>query len=110
MSQVFKRLIPTFNRILVRKFEVPNKTSSGIILTKEEDRNQVAEVVEVGPGNYFSISNIIGSFDNNGKRIPLEVKVGDTVLLPEFSGTEIKLDNQKYYVFRDSDVIGKLEK
>jgi len=52
----------------------------------------------------------LGNFDNHGQRIPVQVNVGDTILLPDFAGTEIKLNSEKYFVYRDSDVIGKLEK
>lgn len=56
-------------------------------------------VLEAGPGHH----------DNNGKLIPLAVKVGDKVLLPEFGGTRVKLGDEELYIFRDSDIIGKLE-
>lgn len=67
----FKRIIPLLNRIVVRKIEPQNKTSSGIIINKP-DSQTYGVVLEAGPGQ----------FDNNGKVIPLGVKVGDTVMLP----------------------------
>lgn len=71
------------NRIVVRKIEPEAKTKSGIILQKPDALNY-GVVMEAGPGAH----------DNNGKNIPMSVKVGDTVLLPEFGGSKIKLNDQ----------------
>ena len=97
MSQTFRRLLPTVNRILVRRAEPVTKTASGIILNTDENPN-TAEVVEVGPGE----------FDRNGNRIPLEVQVGDTVLLPDFGGEKVTLEGGDYYLYRDTDIRGIL--
>ena len=51
MTSAFKKLIPTFNRILVKKFEAETKTKSGILLTQAPDTNIVAKVITAGPGN-----------------------------------------------------------
>lgn len=56
-------------------------------------------MVEAGPGSH----------DNNGKLIPLAVKTGDKILLPEFGGTKVKLGDEELLIFRDTDIIGKLE-
>ena len=98
MSQAFKRLIPSLNRILVRKAEPITKTASGLILSQEENQN-TAEVVAVGPGN----------FDEAGRRIPIGVNIGDTVLLPDFGGQTIELADGEFYLYRDTDVLGVLE-
>jgi chaperonin GroES len=99
MSQAFKKLIPSMNRILVRKAEAVKKTASGIILSKGDQPN-TAEVLAVGPGSY----------DDRGQRLPLAVKVGDTVLLPDFSGTKVELADGEFYLYRDTDVLGVLHK
>ena len=80
MSVNIKRIIPLLNRIVVRKIEPQTKTQSGIILQKAESTNY-GVVLEAGPGSH----------DSNGKPIPMSVKVGDTVLLPEFGGTKVKI-------------------
>lgn len=67
----FKRIVPLLNRIVIRKIEAQNKTTSGIIINKPESQ-AYGVVLEAGPGQ----------FDNNGKTIPIAVKVGDTVMLP----------------------------
>jgi chaperonin GroES len=54
MTSAFKRLIPTLNRILIRKFEVENKTKSGIILQENSDKTTYGEVIATGNGNDFS--------------------------------------------------------
>ncbi len=99
MSSAFKRLAPSLNRILVRKAEPIKKTASGIILSKGDTTN-TAEIVAVGPG----------AFDDKGGRLPLAVKVGDTVLLPEFSGTKVELSEGEFYLYRDTDILGVLQK
>ena len=80
MSTNFKKIIPLLNRIVVRKIQPEAKTKSGIILQKAEDNNY-GIVVEAGLGN----------FNDNGNRIPMNVKVGDTVLLPEYGGSKVKM-------------------
>ncbi|XP_024926504.2 10 kDa chaperonin, mitochondrial-like [Ziziphus jujuba] len=80
-----KRLIPLFNRILVEKIVPPSKTNSGIILPEKTTKLNSGKVVAVGPG----------ARDRDGKLIPLHVKEGDTVLLPEYGGTEVKLNDKE---------------
>lgn len=98
MSTNFKKLLPLLNRIVVRKVEPEAKTASGIILQKPDGLPH-GVVLEAGPGAY----------DNNGKLIPMNVKVGDTVLLPEYGGSKIKLGEQELFIFKDTDIIAKLE-
>jgi chaperonin GroES len=56
-------------------------------------------VIEAGPGAH----------DNNGKIVPMSVKIGDKVLLPEFGGSKVKLGEEDLFIFKDTDIIGKLE-
>ena len=81
MSNKFKRILPLLNRIVVRKVEPDAKTKSGIILQKPDSLNY-GVIVEAGPGVH----------DLNGKNIPMSVKVGDTVLLPDFGGSKVKVE------------------
>lgn len=67
----FKRLFPLLNRIVVKKAEAQTKTTSGIIINKQESASH-GVVIETGPG----------AFDDHGKLIPLTVQIGDRVLLP----------------------------
>ena len=98
MATNFKRLIPLLNRIVVRKIEPETKTKSGIILQKPQ-ANNYGVVVETGPG----LTN------ENGVKIPINVKSGETVLLPEYGGTKVKIGEEELLVYRDSDIIAKLE-
>lgn len=100
MTSAFKRLLPTLNRVLIKKIEQEARTASGIILQEAADKNVVGEVFETGPGN----------LDEHGKHIPVLVKKGDMVLLPEYGGSKVKLHGVEYYVYRDSDILGILQK
>jgi chaperonin GroES len=63
------------------------------------DANVYGTIVESGPGSY----------DSNGKLIPVSVKVGDKVLLSDFGGQKIKLGDQDLFIYRDTDIIAKME-
>ncbi|KAK4753717.1 hypothetical protein SAY87_001821 [Trapa incisa] len=93
-----KRLIPTLNRILIEKIVPPSKTNTGILLPEKTSKLNSGKVVAVGPG----------ARDRDGKLIPVGVKEGDTVLLPEYGGTEVKLGDKEYHLFRDDDILGTL--
>ncbi|KAI3987595.1 hypothetical protein MKX01_028590 [Papaver californicum] len=79
-----KRLIPCLNRILVEKIVPPSKTTAGILLPEKTSKLNSGKIVAVGPG----------ARDRDGKLIPVSLKEGDTVLLPEYGGTEVKLDEK----------------
>ncbi|GLU18921.1 hypothetical protein SLE2022_351970 [Rubroshorea leprosula] len=93
-----RRLIPAFNRVLVEKILPPSKTNSGILLPDKTPKLNSGKVVAVGPG----------ARDRDGKLIPVGVKEGDTVLLPEYGGTEVKLGEKEYLLYRDEDILGTL--
>ncbi|GLT58711.1 hypothetical protein SLA2020_315810 [Shorea laevis] len=93
-----RRLIPAFNRVLVEKILPPSKTNSGILLPEKTPQLNSGKVVAVGPG----------ARDRDGKLIPVSVKEGDTVLLPEYGGTEVKLGEKEYLLYRDEDILGTL--
>lgn len=94
----FKRILPLLNRIVIRRLEPQTKTTSGIILNKN-DSASYGVVVEAGPGVY----------GENGQLIPLALKVGDSVLLPEFGGQKVKLNDQELYIYKDSEIIARVE-
>ncbi|XP_008788509.2 10 kDa chaperonin, mitochondrial-like [Phoenix dactylifera] len=93
-----KRLIPSLNRVLIEKIVPPSKTNSGILLPEKTTKLNSGKVVAVGPG----------ARDRNGNFIPVSVKEGDVVLLPEYGGTEVKLADKEYHLFRDDDILGIL--
>lgn len=91
---------PLGDRIVVERIEQEEKTAGGIIIpdTAKEKPKQ-AKVLAVGAGNK----------DENGKRIPVDVAVGDIVLFTQWAGSEIKLDGKELLVLKESDVIGIIE-
>jgi len=95
-----RKLIPLFDRVLVQRF-VAEKASKGGILLPEKSVGKMMEatVVAVGPGGR----------NQSGEVIPVSVQAGDNVLLPEYGGTKIEMGEQDYYLFRDSDLLGKFE-
>ncbi|KAF7145662.1 hypothetical protein RHSIM_Rhsim04G0113500 [Rhododendron simsii] len=93
-----KRLIPCLNRVLVEKIIPPSKTNAGILLPEKTAKLNSGKVVAVGPGIH----------DRNGKLIPAGVKEGDTVLLPEYGGSEVKLGDKEFHLYRDEDILGTL--
>lgn len=93
-----KRLIPMLNRVLVEKIVAPSKTTAGILLPETSSKLNSGKVVAVGPGLR----------DKQGQHIPVSVKEGDTVLLPEYGGTAVKLGEKEYHLFRDEDILGTL--
>ena len=88
-------LKPLSDRVVVTMVEVEETTKSGIILTASaKEKPQVAEVLAVGPGAM-----------QDGKLVPMTVKVGDKVITSKYSGTEIKLDGTEYIIVSESDIL-----
>ncbi|KAG7379053.1 10 kda heat shock protein [Phytophthora pseudosyringae] len=95
-----RKLIPFGNRVLVQRFEAVAKTAGGIYLPDAENKQQnEGEVVAVGPGARAP----------DGALIPAQSAVGDKVLLPEYGGSSVKLGDKELFLFRDEDILGKLE-
>jgi len=93
-----KRFLPLFDRILVERFAPELKTKGGIMLPeKSQGKVLEATVIAVGPGRAT----------DSGSLVQPSVKVGDRVLLPEYGGTKIDLDDKEYFIFRDGDIMGK---
>ena len=87
---------PLADRVVIKMTEAEDTTKSGIILAgNAKEKPQVAEVVAVGPG----------ARDDNGKLIPMEVKVGDKVITGKYSGTEVKMDGTEYTIVKQSDIL-----
>ena len=93
------KLKPLADRVVVKMVEAEETTKSGIILAgSAKEKPQIAEVIAVGPGAYV-----------DGKLIPMDVKVGDKVLISKYAGTEVKLDNQEYTILKQSDILAIVE-
>ncbi|GGJ04221.1 molecular chaperone GroES [Alicyclobacillus cellulosilyticus] len=93
-------LKPLADRVVVRPLEREEKTASGIFLPDTaKEKPQEGEVIAVGPGRY-----------EDGKRIEMEVKVGDRVIFSKYAGTEVKVDNQELLILRESDILAIVQK
>ena len=93
-----RRLVPIADRVLVKRVEHKTQTAGGIYLPTEQKVNE-ADVVAVGPG----------ATDESGKLIPMEVAVGDSVLLPEYGATAVNIGEEEFHLLRASDILGKFE-
>lgn len=91
---------PLADRVVVKLVEAEEKTKTGIFLTAaSQEKPQVAEVIAVGPGAHT----------DDGKLIPMDVKVGDKVITGKYSGTEVKMDGQEYTIVKQSDILAIVE-
>ncbi|WP_376792276.1 co-chaperone GroES [Thermoflexus sp.] len=95
------KLRPLADRVVVEPIEREEMTPSGIILPETaKERPQEGRVIAVGPGRV----------DENGKRVPMEVKVGDRVLFAKYAGTEFKVDTtRKLLILKESDILAIIE-
>jgi chaperonin GroES len=94
------KLRPLHDRILVERIESEEKTAGGIILPDSaKEKPQQGKVIAAGAGKKAE----------DGKLIPMDVKVGDTILFGKYSGSEIKIDGTEYLIMREDDVLGVLE-
>jgi len=94
-------LKPLGNRVVVEPLEQEEVTSGGIVLPETaKEKPQKGIVLSVGPGDR----------DDEGKRIPMDVSVKDTVLFAKYSGTEVKIDNKKLLILRESDILAIVTK
>jgi len=88
---------PLHDRVLVKRIEPEEKVKGGIIIPDTaKEKPLEGKVVAVGSGR----------LDEDGKRIPLEVKVGDRVLVGKYAGTEIKIDEVEHVIVREDEVLG----
>jgi chaperonin GroES len=87
---------PLGNRVVVEPIEQEEITAGGIVLPETaKEKPQKGKILSIGPGER----------DEDGKRIPMDVKEGDTVLFAKYAGTEIKLNNKKLLILKESDIL-----
>jgi chaperonin GroES len=88
---------PLNDRVLVRRMEAEEKMKGGIIIPDTaKEKPLEGKVVSVGAGR----------LDDNGKRVPMEVKAGDRVLVGKYSGTEVKIDDIEHIILREDEILG----
>ncbi len=91
---------PLADRVLVKRIEEEEVRKGGIIIPDTaKEKPQKGEVIAVGPGRV----------DENGKRVPMEVKVGDKVIFSKYAGSEVKIDGEEYLIMREDDILAIIE-
>ena len=93
------KLKPLADRVILKQFKAEEKTKSGLILAASaQEKPEMFEVVEVGPGGMV-----------DGNEVKMEVKAGDKVIAGKYSGTSGKLDGEEYTIVRQSDILAIVE-
>ena len=93
------KLKPLADRVVLKQNEAEERTSSGIFLTASaQDKPEVYEVVEVGPGGMV-----------DGNEVEMIVKAGQNVLVGKYSGSKVKLDDVEYTIVRQGDILAVIE-
>ncbi len=89
-------LKPLNDRVLVKRLESEEKTAGGLYIPDTaKEKPSKGEVIAVGPGKVA----------DNGQRVAMDVKAGDTVLFNKYAGTEVKLDGVEHLVMREDDIL-----
>ncbi len=90
---------PLGDKVVIKMIETEETTKSGIVLPgSAKEKPQLAEVIAVGPGAIVE-----------GKVVPMEVKVGDKVLMSKYAGTEFKFDGVEYTILKQNDILAVVE-
>ena len=89
------KLVPLGDRVVLKQLVAEETTKSGIVIPgQSKEKPQQAEVIAVGPGGVV-----------DGKEITIQVKFGDKVIYSKYSGTEVELDNEKYVIVKQNDIL-----
>ena len=94
------KIRPLHDRILIKRQEEKETKKGGIIIPDSaKEKPQEGKVIAVGNGKV----------NDDGKKVPLDVKTGDKILFGKYSGSEVTLDNEEYLILREEDVLCILE-
>ena len=100
-EKMIVKLQPMGDRLVVKPMQSEEKTKSGIYLPDTaKEKPQEGEVIAVGPGRVT----------DEGKRITMDVEVGDIIIYTKYGGSEIKIDGEEYIIMRESDILAKKSK
>ena len=92
------KLVPLFDRVVLKQLVAEETTKSGIVLPGQaKEKPQQAEVIAVGPGGV------------DGKEITMQVKPGDKVIYSKYSGTDVEVDEEKYVIVKQNDILAVIE-
>jgi len=95
------KIVPLADRLVVKNIQEEQTRASGLVIPDTaKEKPQEAEVVAVGPGRV----------DDNGKRVPMEISVGDIIVYAKYSGNDLKIDQEEYLILSEKDVLAKIEK
>lgn len=93
------KLVPLFDKVVLKQLVAEETTKSGIVLPgAAKEKPQQAEVIAVGPGGVV-----------DGKEITMQVKTGNQVIYSKYSGTEIEIDDEKFVIVKQSDILAVVE-
>lgn len=93
------KLVPLGDRVVLKQLVAEETTKSGIVLPGQaKEKPQEAEVIAVGPGELV-----------DGKKVEMQVKVGDRVIYSKYAGTEVKLDGEEYIIVKQNDIVAIVE-
>lgn len=93
------KLTPLFDRVVLKQMVAEETTKSGIVLAGQaKEKPQQAEVIAVGPGGIV-----------DGKEITMQVKTGDKVIYSKYSGTEVELEDEKYVIVKQNDILAVID-
>jgi len=94
------KMKPLFDRVLVKRVEAEEKAKGGIIIPDTaKEKPTEGKVIAVGAGR----------LDDDGKRIPMEVKAGDRILFGKYAGTEIKIDDEERIILKEDEILGIIQ-
>ena len=97
---MFKKFKPLGDRVMIKRLEIEDTTAGGIIIPDAaKERAQTGEVIAVGAGRY----------DANGKIIPMNVKVGDKILLDKYGTQEINFNDEDYIIIKADDIVAVVQ-
>ena len=98
-TATMSKIRPLADRVVVKVLK-QEQTSGGIFLPDTaQEKPQMGEVIAAGPGK----------MDDDGGRLPMDVKTGDRVIFAKYSGTEVKLDGAEYLLLAEKDILGIIE-
>lgn len=96
MTATATKIRPLGDRVVVKPIQREEVTKSGIVLPDTaKEKPQRGQVIAIGPGR----------MTDEGKRLPMEVKVGDEVLFAKYAGTELKIDEEDYLILSEKDIL-----
>ena len=94
------KLRPLGDRVVVEPMEQEERTESGLFIPETaKEKPQRGKIIAIGDGRR----------DDDGNRVPMDVKVGETILFAKYGGTEVKLDNQKLLILKESDILAVVD-